>query len=269
MNLVTNARDAMPNGGTVRIETSLREVDGGSEPASARAHAVLSVRDSGVGMDRATRERIFEPFFTTKDVGKGTGLGLATVYGAVDQSGGHIEVSSAPGQGSCFRVFLPLAQSPGSTGAEGGSSARRPSGLRGVVRPRAPANILLVEDEPAVRTITQRMLVASGYRVLVAANATEASALFAGSFSPIDLLITDVVMPGLDGPALAAQLRAARPQLPVLFISGYRHEHVIPSDPAGTSAFLAKPFARDVFLAKVIELLAAARKAEAHPALRA
>jgi two-component system cell cycle sensor histidine kinase/response regulator CckA len=207
-------------------------------------------------MDTETRERIFEPFFTTKEVGKGSGLGLATTYGIVEQGGGRIEVRSVLGQGSCFRIHLPLAQPGVGVVIESGAPPRRVSGMRAAVKPLAIATILLVEDETSVRAAVERMLSSAGHHVLVAQDATEAMALSAAFDGPIDLLVTDVVMPGLDGPALAERLRAARPQLRTLFISGYSREHAIPSGSEGTHAFLPKPFSREALLGQVTELLA-------------
>jgi signal transduction histidine kinase/ActR/RegA family two-component response regulator len=269
MNLVTNARDAMPQGGVVRIETELVEATGPGGEAESFGDALLSVLDSGVGMDTETRQRIFEPFFTTKEVGKGSGLGLATTYGIVEQGGGRIEVSSELGQGSCFRIHLPLAQAGGAAVLESGAPPRRVSGMRAAVRPRAVAAILLVEDEASVRAAVERMLSRAGHRVLVAQDATEALALSAALEGPIDLLVTDVVMPGLDGPALAERVREARPELRTLFISGYSRDHAIRSGPEGTHAFLPKPFSREALLAQVAELLAGSSRAPGRVASRA
>jgi CheY-like chemotaxis protein len=266
MNLVTNARDAMPKGGILRIETELAVAPGTEELEPG--FAVLSVQDTGVGMDAETRERIFEPFFTTKDVGKGSGLGLATAYGIVEQSGGHIEVSSTLGLGSSFRVQLPLAPAHHQPVLESGMPPRRESGLRAAVRPPSAATILLVEDEPKVRTVAERMLASAGHRVLVAEDASEALALAAQHAEPIDLLVTDVVMPGLDGPALAERLCALRPGLRTLFVSGYSREHGVPSGPEGMCAFLPKPFSREELLAQVAELLATPGPARAKVAAR-
>jgi signal transduction histidine kinase/CheY-like chemotaxis protein len=270
MNLVTNARDAMPQGGVVQIETERVEATRPSEGAAESfGDALLSVRDTGMGMDTETRERIFEPFFTTKEVGKGSGLGLATTYGIVEQGGGRIEVSSELGQGSCFRIHLPLAQPGGAAVIESGAPPRRVSGTRAAVRPRAVATILLVEDESSVRTAVERMLSRAGHHVLVAQDAVEALALSAALAGPLDLLVTDVVMPGLDGPALAERVRAARPELRTLFISGYSRDHAIRSGPEGTHAFLPKPFSREALLAQVAELLAAPSRAASRLASRA
>jgi two-component system cell cycle sensor histidine kinase/response regulator CckA len=257
----------MPHGGVVRIATELTEAPS-AEEAEPGGYALLSVHDTGVGMDAETRERIFEPFFTTKEVGKGSGLGLATTYGIVEQSGGRIEVSSELGQGSCFEIQLPLAQLTTASVRRSGIPPRRVSGLRAAVRSPVAATILLVEDEPQVRAVAERMLASAGHHVLVAQDAAEALALSAERQGTIDLLVTDVVMPGLDGPTLAEQLRTARPELRTLFISGYSREHAIPTDPDGTSAFLPKPFSREALLVQVTQLLAASSPAPVRVAAR-
>jgi signal transduction histidine kinase/CheY-like chemotaxis protein len=253
VNLITNAREAMPEGGVVRIETEaieLREPAHGIDPGP---YVLLRVADTGVGMDGETRQRIFEPFFTTKAVGKGTGLGLSTTYGIVEQAGGRIEVSSEPGRGSRFCVYLPLAAAPVE---RPGAEPRSFSGLRPITRLPRNARVLLVEDEPAVRSVTRRILERAGHRVLAAPNAELALELAAAQTEPFDLLITDVVMLGMDGPSLAQHLRAERPGLRTLFISGYSHDHVMPGDVPRQIGFLAKPFTHDQLLAKVTELLA-------------
>ena len=256
INLITNARDAMTSGGAVRVETStalLHEPLGALEPG---AYALLRVADTGSGMDAATRQRIFEPFFTTKEVGKGTGLGLSMAYGIVEQGGGHIDVSSEPGQGSNFLVYLPLAEAPAQPVKQ--PLERSTSGFRPITRAPHDALILLVEDEPAVRSVTRRILEAAGHRVLTSASAEHALHLAAEQAEPIDLLVTDVVMAGMDGPTLAARLRSRRPELKTLFISGYSRDHVLPPDEPRLTGFLPKPFAHDALLAKVSELLSEA-----------
>jgi two-component system cell cycle sensor histidine kinase/response regulator CckA len=251
LNLAANARDAMPRGGLFTIETSNADVG----EAECRAHAGgqpgrfvrLRVSDSGIGMDEATRSRIFEPFFTTKDVGQGTGLGLATVYGIVKQSGGYIGVDSAPGKGSCFEIDLPRVEEE----AE----------IREAVLPpptvRTPATILLVEDEASLRDIAKELLEASGYTVIGAANGREALALAENhTTGPIRLLLTDVMMPGMSGPALARQVRARWPGVEVLYMSGYSHEAVEKQgllEPA--TRLLAKPFSLSTLVRSVEETL--------------
>jgi CheY-like chemotaxis protein len=248
VNLVTNARDAMPRGGTLTIATSHVEVEGDATLPSGR-YVVLCVTDTGVGMDRATRQRAFEPFFTTKEVGRGSGLGLATVHGVIEQSGGHISVESEPGAGTEFKVYLPRAfEQPG--------DAELP--------PAPPvehrrATILLVEDEPGVRLVLERMLRRMGHEVLTAAGADEALALWRNHGRPIDLLVTDVVMAGRSGPELARLLVAESRALRVLFVSGYRADEVLPaSDPSQGVDYLQKPMTYEALRQKVTALLALA-----------
>jgi signal transduction histidine kinase len=217
MNLVVNGRDAMPMGGTLMITTANVDIQNpemhlhvGAESGS---YVVMAIRDTGVGMDAATRAHIFEPFFTTKAPGKGTGIGLATVHGIVTQSGGHIRVDSAPGQGSIFTIYLPRVD-----------AAENPSSTDDLLvqAPYGDGTILLVEDEPLVRELAGRVLRRYGYHILEAADgptALRVSATYAGS---IDLLLTDLVMPGgLSGGQLAEQIVAQRPAIKVLYMSGY------------------------------------------------
>ncbi len=224
MNLSINARDAMPSGGTLWIRTQVQE-----EPPRVQ----LIVRDGGCGMDEETRSRMFEPFFTTKGPGRGTGLGLATVYGIVTHSGAEIAVDSAPGDGTALTLSFPRANEAVPVIV----AERHPA-------PAAPhaATVLLVEDEGMVRTLTRRMLTGRGYRVLEAATGEEALQLYGRGDEPIDLLLTDVVMPGMNGCALALQMVAARPDLKVICMSGYTEEperHA--ALPPGTR-FVQKPF---------------------------
>ncbi len=212
MNLVVNARDAMLDGGDLIVSTrneTLTERDGELDPGD---YVVLSVSDTGTGMDEATRARIFEPFYTTKGPGKGTGLGLSTVYGIVAQSGGGIRVESAPGRGSRFDVLLPRSRRETVVPVDARRTTERPSGRE---------TVLVVEDEEVVRALARRILVATGYTVLTASNGAEAVALVERSNEPIDLLLTDVVMPGMNGRELATRLTQLRPHLRVLFMSGY------------------------------------------------
>jgi signal transduction histidine kinase len=215
VNLATNARDAMPKGGTLTIETEALEVPSGGSPGArglaAGPYVVLSVRDTGIGMDAETMRLAFHPFFTTKEVGRGTGLGLATVSGVVEQSGGHVLVDSAPGKGSCFRVFLPRAQA---SIAEAAAPAK-------TAPPRRAATVLLVEDEPSVRGVISRALEGAGMTVLAADNGEDALSRARRHQGPIDLLVTDVVMARMGGPELAARLVGSRPDVRVLYISGY------------------------------------------------
>jgi two-component system, cell cycle sensor histidine kinase and response regulator CckA len=253
-NLGVNARDAMPRGGTLTITTSNVTGRGVTAPADEGLPAAgplvsLAVTDTGIGMDDEVRGRLFEPFFTTKELGRGTGLGLATVYGIVRQSGGHIQVRSRPGGGSSFTVYLPRAEAP------------RPA--RGALAAAAPVSggsetVLVAEDEEAVRHLVCRVLRAKGYRVLEARHAEAALDLAAATAEPIDLLVSDLVMPGLGGRALADRLLNLRPALRVLFITGYAPEAVERQGrlPAG-HGLLEKPFTADQLAHKVRETLTA------------
>ncbi len=246
LNLVINARDAMPAGGRLTLEARNVELDAayGREHLGgiSGAHVLLAVRDTGVGMDRATQQRIFEPFFTTKPKGKGTGLGLATVFGIVTQAGGCIRVHSEPGQGTTFEVYLPR------TDEVGDHQAPRPSAtsLRGA------ETILVAEDEEQLRNVVRRALEQQGFTVLVAGSGHEAVELCGRHAGEIDLLLTDVVMPGLSGRELADRLASLRPSMKVLYMSGYTADHDV-SD-AGP-AFLPKPFTPEALVRKVRETL--------------
>ena len=247
VNLATNGRDAMPSGGRVTLETDLAILpSGGTAEApglAAGTYVVLSARDTGVGMDAETRRLAFHPFFTTKEIGHGTGLGLATVNGIVEQSGGHVFVETAPGQGSCFRVFLPRAAAPIETDAAPVASAP----------PRRAATVLLVEDDPAVRGVISRALVGAGMTVLEADSGEQALERARAHEGPIELLVTDVVMARMGGPELAKRLAATRAGVRVLYISGY-------SDPGLSKAaedvdFLQKPFTSNTVVERVSRLL--------------
>ena len=249
LNLVVNARDAMPHGGRVRIATDVVDLD----PASASRpptlapgrYVQLAVTDSGVGMGPEIRAHLFEPFFTTKEIGKGTGLGLATVYGIVDQSGGTVTVDTAPGRGTTMRILLPpAAASP---------AEHRPTGAR--ADPSGPAGqiILLVEDEDAVRALARRALEGAGYRVLAAANGAEALALAADQPVIPGLLLTDLVMPGMSGRDVARQVTQRWPGLPVLYMSGYSDDVALRQDL--DQPLLQKPFDIDTLLRHVGQAL--------------
>jgi CheY-like chemotaxis protein len=242
----------MPGGGQLTIETMNVELD--SAPTHQQAslepgqYVLLEVRDTGCGMDADTQARIFEPFFTTKGPGKGTGLGLATVYGIVKQSGGSIEVSSALGQGTTFKIYLPRIE---------GVAER----LEPISTPNVPLHgsetILLVEDEEMVRALAQAILARNGYTVLAAKNVTDALRFAQEGAQPIHLLLTDTIMPGMNGPELAQQILALRPAMKVLLMSGYT-DRVLSSTTAwepGT-AFLQKPFTPQTLADKVREILA-------------
>jgi PAS domain S-box-containing protein len=241
LNLAVNARDAMPRGGLLTLETEnvhLHEpLVAGSEALDPGRYVMLAVSDTGVGMDRQTRQRAFEPFFTTKEQGKGTGLGLSTVYGIVRQSGGHVWVYSEPGHGACFRIYLPEAEAV-PRAAE--PTVSGPAPARAV---RGTETVLVVEDESAVRELTRQVLRLQGYAILDAANGGEALAVAAAHDGPIHLLVTDVVMPGMTGPDLAAKLQAVRPEMKVLFLSGYTSHAMVGGGmlEEGTN-FLQKPF---------------------------
>jgi PAS domain S-box-containing protein len=257
VNLAVNARDAMPSGGTLRIATSNVELtaehwrDHPDVEAKPGRYVLIAVSDTGTGMDPATQARIFEPFFTTKGPGKGTGLGLATVYGIVKQSGGYIWVSSKLGAGATFRIYLPAVQQPLERGEDGVVAADACNGS---------GTILLVEDEPGVRALARRVLEQAGYVVLAAADGLEAEQLAAGHSGVLDLVITDVVMPNLGGTALVERLRAARPGLNVLFISGYPEGEIGRRALVGEgTSYLEKPFSPQVLRDRVRLALAAAR----------
>ena len=258
INLAVNARDAMPSGGTIRIATSALQVDQGAAATApltgteipAGRYSVLAVSDSGVGMSEQTLAHIFEPFFTTKEKGKGTGLGLATVYGIVTQSGGYVTAESVAGEGSTFRVLLPSLPS----GVAVASPSSTPAGGSG-----QGETILLVEDEAAVRDLVATALGERGYRLLTAADAEEALQKEREHDGPIDLLITDVVMRGQRGPELARRIRERRPSIPVLFMSGYPDDALSAGGTLdGGTAFLQKPFRVSALGAKVAEVLRAA-----------
>jgi two-component system, cell cycle sensor histidine kinase and response regulator CckA len=245
LNLVVNARDAMPHGGQLQIETANVALDEGYARAHSDVRAgryvQLAVSDSGEGMTAETQSHIFEPFFTTKEAGKGTGLGLATVFGIVKQSGGHVAVYSEVGQGSTFRVYLPRVDEEaariipvaGRGAAVGGNET-----------------ILLVEDADALRAMIREILESAGYAVLECSNAEEAASRMTAARA--DLLLTDVIMPRLSGPDLARELRAARPGLKVLFMSGYTDEAIARRGVLETGArFMEKPFTTEVLLQNV------------------
>jgi PAS domain S-box-containing protein len=251
MNLVVNARDAMPQGGKVRIVTTNATLD---EPALrdlpfARPgrYIVLTVSDTGIGMDATTQEHIFEPFFTTKEQGKGTGLGLATVYAVAKQAGGFVGVESAPGEGASFTVFLPAIDAPATR-----IEAESPGGL-----PRGTETVLLVEDATAVRSVIRQVLERLGYAVLDAADGQLALEVAARHHGPIDLVITDIVMPALGGREMAERLRKVRPEIRILYTSGYTDDAIVRSGVLDAQfVFMQKPFTPETLAAKVREALA-------------
>jgi two-component system, cell cycle sensor histidine kinase and response regulator CckA len=258
LNLTVNARDAMPEGGRLHIETknvTLDEAAASKQPGvSAGEYVVLSVRDTGIGMDEQTQKRVFEPFFTTKEVGKGTGLGLSTVYGIVRQSGGHIEIQSQLGQGATFEVFFPRNES---------GEAVRPSAAPQARLQKATETVLIVEDDEGVRVVASRILRDQGYTVLEARRASEARRIWEKDGPKVDLLLTDVVMPDVNGPRLAEELAKSRPGLRVLYMSGYPGSGGLVSPQGDALACIEKPFTPSSLAAKVREMLAGACTPEA------
>ena len=254
MNLAVNARDAMPTGGTLTIETSLAELDEtyaeAHWPATSGKFAMIAVSDTGVGMDRQTRARIFEPFFTTKEVGRGTGLGLATVYGIVKQSGGFIWVYSEPGRGTTFKLYLPLDEQERDTSVAVDAA---PSEL-----PRGNEVVLLAEDASAVRSAVRRILERLGYSVLEAPSGKAAIDIARHAETHVDLLITDVVMPEMSGRELAEQFVALRPQGKVLYMSGYTDDAVLRHGVLSSDVeFIQKPFTKEMLANKIRAVLGA------------
>jgi PAS domain S-box-containing protein len=251
LNLAVNARDAMPEGGSLRISAARERREGAPGGAGHPGEfAVLTVSDTGTGMDEATRARVFEPFFTTKGVGKGTGLGLSTVYGIVQQSGGFVEVESEPGSGTTFRVLLPAVDAD--------AEPERATPVRPADAASASETVLLAEDETAVRVLVRRVLDRAGYRVLEAESGPAALALLDAEPGPVHLLLTDVVMPGMSGPELAARITPRFPGMRVLYISGYTDEAIVQHGVLHPSvSFLEKPFTPEVLLRKVREVVGA------------
>ena len=254
MNLAVNARDAMPDGGSLTIETDNVELNEGytqkHRPIEAGSYVMIAVSDSGCGMSAELQSRIFEPFFTTKETGKGTGLGLSTVYGIVKQSGGAVWVYSEPGHGTTFKIYLP-----------------RVDEVASVVEPRVERSmtltgtetVLLVEDEEAVRQLAEEVLQSNGYRVLGASNGNEAVIVAEKHDGVINLMVTDVVMPHLGGRELAEKLSVTRPDMRVLYMSGYTDDAIVHHGVLdGRAAFLEKPFAPDALALKVREVLSVA-----------
>jgi two-component system cell cycle sensor histidine kinase/response regulator CckA len=249
VNLALNARDAMPSGGTLTITTAEAAVESGVSGYAGVSipgghYGLIVVRDTGVGMDPATQARIFEPFFTTKPAGEGTGLGLAAAYGIMEQNKGYIAVASAPGQGTTFRLYLPLSPEDVVSermGEPPPSAAGSPAGM----------TVLVVEDEPAVRAVVVRSLERGGLRVLQASDAAVALQVAGGEVRP-DIVLTDLMMPGIGGAELARRLKARWPGLPVLFMSGYSEEDLRREglvDPEGV--IIQKPFKPEILLRSV------------------
>jgi PAS domain S-box-containing protein len=252
LNLVVNARDAIAGSGQITVESSHVE-QGEPGRAAMRSSVMLSVRDTGEGMDEDTRVRVFEPFFTTKERGRGTGLGLATVYGIVQQSGGTIAVTSEPGAGSTFKVYLPV-------------TSEVPGEQAPVSEPYPPLacsiSVLLVEDEEMVRAVARRVLEAHGMRVVEAENPARAMAIFRARPDDFDVVVSDVVMPGMSGPAMVEELLLLRPALKVLYMSGYTNNALVHQAVAPRGfVFLQKPFVPQELVRNVRELAAAAAAA--------
>jgi signal transduction histidine kinase/ActR/RegA family two-component response regulator len=250
LNLVVNARDAMPQGGRLILATANAELEadgGGRHPGiRAGAYVALAVTDTGIGMDADTVANCFEPFYTTKEPGEGTGLGLATVYGIVQQHAGCLEVVSAPGEGTTFTVFLPAVD-----------AAPEPERAPVVLRPGGRQRILLVEDEAAVRSVTRDILQALGFRVTVADGGVAALQLIDADRPRIDLLLTDVIMPGGSGREIARQVRERYPGLPVVYMSGYTDDVLAEHELLGKGApVLEKPFSAEALLRAIQTALA-------------
>jgi signal transduction histidine kinase len=251
MNLAVNARDAMPNGGTLRLSTE-RVMIGETQAARLQIqpgeHIVMTVVDSGLGMDDATRARIFEPFFTTKPPGQGTGLGLSTVYGILKQSNGAIDLDTAVSKGTTFRVYLPVTQAAIESQPAPRRAPRKVGQLEGTV--------LVAEDEESVRLLVETVLTAAGFHVYTAPTGVAAAALLNSIEQPIDLLITDIIMPGMIGPDLVRLVTHKSPQTRVLYITGYATHSAVPAGfMQEDDALLQKPFLPEQLLSKVQERL--------------
>jgi len=251
MNLAVNARDAMPSGGRLVIETSNAELDrtyNSTHPiVKPGRYVLLAVSDTGTGMDADTQAHIFEPFFTTKEPGKGTGLGLATVYGVVKQSGGFIWVYSELAKGTCFKIYLPRVDQPEDQGT---------TALPFAEVPRGTEKILLAEDEQDVREVAREFLESGGYTVIEASNGAEALRLAAEHNATIDLLVTDMVMPGMTGRELARRLQQERSGVGVIYMSGYSERTAAETSQADANmCLLTKPFSRGSILRAVRQAL--------------
>jgi len=257
INLVVNARDAMPGGGTVTIATANDMVQQpealGTAIMPAGEYVRIEVTDTGTGISKENLSKIFDPFFTTKPVGQGTGLGLATVYGIVKQSGGFITVDSEIGHGASFKIYLPRHRIDANAPAAEAAAAAAPRDVTG------QDTILLVEDEEAVRSFAARALRMRGYHVLEASGGEEALEIVKAGGQEIHLLVTDVVMPNMDGPTMVRHVKGLKPDLPVIFMSGYAEEAFRRNDEnASDLHFLPKPFGLKQLAAKVKEVLSGA-----------
>ncbi|HXI29582.1 MAG TPA: ATP-binding protein, partial [Vicinamibacterales bacterium] len=253
VNLAVNARDAMPSGGRLTIETANVDLDEtfviAHVPMRAARYVMIAVGDTGQGMDADTRARVFEPFFTTKEQGKGSGLGLATVYGMVKQSGGYIWVYSEPGHGTVFKVYFPPAQQR-VVAVDSNNAGRRSSDAM-----HGWETVLLVEDEDAVRALAREVLRRHGYVVLEARHGVDALRVAERHPDDIHLMVTDLVMPHMGGRDLGERLQQARPKMKVLFMSGYTDHAVMHRDLTPGTAFLQKPFTPEAFARKVRSVL--------------
>ena len=249
MNLVLNSRDAMPHGGKLTIETANVELEKSCAQVTAGprhgSHVMMAVRDTGAGMDEETQARAFDPFFTTRGAGDGTGLGLSIIYRIVKQSNGYIELDSEPGRGTEVRIYLPSAlETPQAVHIT--EATREERGVE---------TILLAEDEPALREKVRDLLEAAGYRVLVSNDVDDAIQIGIEHQGPVDLLLTDVVMPKLSGPQLAIQLQAVNRQMKVLYMSGYPDPDKLNAAIASDAAFIQKPFTKQKLLRRLREVL--------------
>lgn len=255
MNLAVNARDAMPDGGKLTIETANVTLDedyvAEHPEAHSGPHAALYVSDTGVGMSKDTIDRIFEPFFTTKPVGEGTGLGLSTVFGIVKQAGGHVTVESEEGKGTAFRVYLPVVDERKEQPVAAPSAGVVAEGDLG-----GDETILVCEDEDDVRRLARQILEGKGYKVFTAANGRKGLELAAGYSDPIHLLLTDIIMPEMSGPQLAEALGKARPDMKILYMSGYS-SNVLDVEELSLEKveLLDKPFSSDDLLIRVRGIL--------------
>ncbi|MBN2318420.1 MAG: PAS domain S-box protein [Acidobacteria bacterium] len=253
MNLVVNARDAMPGGGRLTIATTNVEIDKAfvekNSDAETGRYVLLTISDNGIGMDPQTRSRIFEPFFTTKETGKGTGLGLSTVYGIVQQSGGYIQIDSEYKKGTSCRIYLPVAE----------AAAVDPESKKNAFLPGdGKETILVVEDEPSVRILTGRILRRCGYHVLEAENGEKALDLVRNCSEDIHLILTDAIMPGMNGKELVTQIHSVRPGIRVLYVSGYMDDTIVKQGILNSSiAFLQKPFTANDLIRKVQDAIRA------------
>lgn len=250
LNLAVNARDAMPRGGKLIIDTGVFDIDetfSMEHSMSPGRYVLLAISDNGIGMDESTRARIFEPFFTTKEMGKGSGLGLATVYGIVKQSGGHIWVYSEPGQGTTFKIYLPSAEDKLGIGPD--------DRAEGLPEKREGVTILLAEDDPIMRKLTRKMLEDHGYQVLEATDGEAALEVISRHPVRIDLTLTDVAMKGMNGPDLALRLMDLHPEMKIIYMSGYTGELIANQGLQSGIPLLEKPFTRAALLKTIDETL--------------